>query len=73
MIAKAKNLLVELQTPERRAEGDKLYWKAEDAFYKNMGSDALMNALNAIEDKLHREALSKSTYGKGGKIVKRAK
>ena len=73
MIAKAKNLLVELVTPERRDELEKLYFKAEDKFMKNIASDALMNALNAIEDKLHKEALSKSTYGKGGKIVKRVK
>jgi hypothetical protein len=68
-----KTLLVELQTPERRDELDRLYWKAENKFMRNISSDALMNALNAIDDKSHKEALSKSTYGKGGKIVKRAK
>jgi hypothetical protein len=68
-----KTLLVELQTPERRDEMEKLYFKAEDKFMRNIGSDALMNALNAIDKKNYTEVGSKSTYGKGGKIVKRAK
>ena len=68
-----KTLLVELQTPERSEELDRLYLKAEDKFMRNIGSDALMNALNAIDKKNYTEIASKSTYGKGGKIVKRAK
>lgn len=68
-----KTLLVELQTPERSEELDRLYFKAEDKFMRNIGSDALMNALNAIDKKNYTEIASKSTYGKGGKIVKRAK
>lgn len=68
-----KTLLVELQTPERRDEMERLYLKAEDKFMRNIGSDALMNALNAIDKKNYTEVGSKLTYGKGGKIVKRAK